>query len=307
MCGSGGGGSKDALRYQQKQDRERRARIARGEGELERMFASLEGGRFTGDPRHAAAGMEYGEYEQAIRDILGSGTRQEEYIAGYSEPNSMVGEVPLYGSRKVLTNQGRQQLIELGLDPSQVGSVSASPYLDLYGSEDWYDNATQTSPIWEEHRQAYMDFANPQLDRQFGDAREGLTFALARQGQTQGSIAGERRADLETDYGERQQDVAQTGQDYANRAKQDLAAQKQNAYQMLTATANPGATTAAARSSLAALRDTPALTPLGTLFQNSTAGLAGAIPAYQQGQQNARVQNIIYSQDPNRGSGSVVR
>lgn len=308
MCGGGGDGGKDALRYQKQQDAERKKRIQRGEAALDRMFSQLEGGGFTGDPRIAAAEMDYEEYRQAIQDILKGGVdvRQNgrQVIAERSVWNPTI-RVPTY--ERYLTKDGRQQLLDLGLNPDQVGSTNARHYLDLYGSEDWYDNAVQRPPIWEEHQQAYLDFANPQLDRQFGTARKDLTFALSRAGQTQGSISGERRADLDTDYGQAQQDVAQTGLDYANKARSDLAAQKQNAYQMLNSTANPGSTTAAARASLNALRDTPALSPLGQVFQNATAGLAGAVPAYQQGQQNARVQDIIYSRDPNTGSASVVK
>jgi len=214
MCG-GGGGSNDSLYYQQEQDRKRKARIAKGEAQLDEMFAALEGKRYAGDP-------------------------------------------------------------------------------------------VQSAPVWEEHGQAYLDFANPQLDRQFADARGDLTYALSRAGQTQGSVAGDRRSDLELDYGLRQQDVAQTAQEYENTAKANVASQKQNAYQMLSATANPGAATKAAQASLNALQATPSLSPLGMVFQNATAGLAGAVPAYQSGRQNARINNIVYSRDPNQGSASIV-
>lgn len=170
------------------------------------------------------------------------------------------------------------------------------------------EGKTGKAPIWETHQQAYLDFANPQLNRQFNDASEQLTYALSRAGQGGGSVAVDRRADLETDRGKRQLDIAETALGYGNKAKSDIAQQKSMLHQMLNNTANPGATTQAARSALSAISARPSLTPLGEmLFQNTTAGLAGALPAYGQGKDVARVNNIIYGGDPNKGSSRVVR
>lgn len=310
MCGGGGGGSDRALKYQKQQDEARRQRIQSGETQLRQLFNNLRGGHYTGEAVNAAGGMSYDDYASTIKKILRDNrdTRQtgSQVILERGPMNPTV-RAPTY--EQYLTKAGRQQLMDLGLRADQIGSLKAKDYLDLYGSEDWFapGTAKMVDPIWKQHGQAYLDFANPQLDRQFGDAREDLTYALARQGQLKGSIAADRRTDLETSYGERQQDVAQTALGYENQARQDLANYEQNAYQMLNSTANPGSTLQTARSNLSSLREMPALSPLGAMFQNATAGLAGAVPAYNSGRETANVQNIVYSRDPNKGSGSVVR
>jgi hypothetical protein len=117
----------------------------------------------------------------------------------------------------------------------------------------------------------------------------------------------DRREDLETDRGQRQLEIAQTAQDYGNKARSDLSQQKSSLYQMLNSTANPGATSQAARSALASISSKPAMSPIGMLFQNTTAGLAGAVPAYREGQRTADVNRIIYGRDPDQGSGRVLR
>lgn len=163
------------------------------------------------------------------------------------------------------------------------------------------------APIWQQQQQAYMDYAKPQLEDQFGDARDQLTFALSRQGQGRGSLAGDRRADLNRDYDLRRQEVADKGRGVANQARGDIANQKQNLLQMLSASADPGATATAARSAVSSLASTPEFSPLGPLFQNATAGLAQGMQGMQNQRMNEQVQGITYGGDPDRGSGRVIR
>ncbi len=162
-------------------------------------------------------------------------------------------------------------------------------------------------PIWEQQQRAYMDYAKPQLEDQYGDAQEQLTYALANQGQLAGSVAGDRQARLGRDYDLRRQEVADKARGVGNQARADVADQKQSLLQMLSASADPGATATAARSAVGSLQNTPEFSPLGPLFQNATAGLAANMGGRQQGQMEQRVQGIQYGRDPDRGSGRVIR
>jgi len=56
--------------------------------------------------------------------------------------------------------------------------------------------------FYDGREQAFLDSGMPQLDRQFGDARRNLIFALADAGTLRSSVAGSRLEDLETSYGE---------------------------------------------------------------------------------------------------------
>jgi len=163
-------------------------------------------------------------------------------------------------------------------------------------------------PLWDQQREAYVDYAMPQVEDEYGDASGELTYALARQGQSQSSLAGDRRSKLRRDYNLRQQEVADKGRGYANQAKQNIADQKQSMLQMLTTTADPGAAATAARSAVSAMRDTPSFSPIGPLFQSATQGMAAGLAGNSQYQQKKRFDNAAYySRDPDRGSGNVVR
>ena len=302
MCG-GGGGSDDALNYQLGQEQKRKKRIAAGERDLERLFAPLEGDAFENVTPYAGFADE-DSLLQAIRENWGMSGQQQALAGGPVTSTLAQALVPNF--REMKTPQG---LLDLGFTMDQIKGATRPEDLLRY----YRDGSGQKriegggTPIWEQHKQAYLDFANPQLDRQFDDAAAELTYALSRQGQTGGSLAVDRREDLETDRGQRQLEIAQTAQDYGNKARSDLSQQKSSLYQMLNSTANPGATSQAARSALASISSKPAMSPIGMLFQNTTAGLAGAVPAYREGQRTADVNRIIYGRDPDQGSGRVLR
>lgn len=163
------------------------------------------------------------------------------------------------------------------------------------------------APIWEQQQQAYMDYATPQLQDQFGDAREGLTYALSRQGQGRGSLSGERFADLSRDYQLQQQEVADRARGYGTQARQNVNDQRMSLMNTLQASADPGEAARQAQSAVQSLSQTPSFGTLGPLFQNVTGGLAAA----QQGARNAdlrdRVNQIQYGGDPDRATGRVIR
>ncbi len=210
-----------------------------------------------------------------------------------------------------LSSAGAHRLRQLGLSDEQIGSTNVDDYAQHYralvnrpGSYQRIEGAG--TPIWEQQQQAYMDYAQPQLEDQYGDAREKLTYALANQGQLAGSLSGERYADLNQDYDLRRQEVADQARGYANQARSDIASQKQSLLQMLSATADPGATATAARSAVGSLQQTPSFSALGPLFQNATAGLAAGLQGRQAGQMEQQQQGIIYGRDPDKGSGRVL-
>lgn len=161
--------------------------------------------------------------------------------------------------------------------------------------------------IPEQQQQAFLDYANPQVQQQMGNAQQDLTFALARSGQNTGSLAANRQADLEQEFQLQQQSVADQAMDVGNKARENIASQRQSLLNLLNATADPGQVATQARQNVANLAATPAFSPVGPLFQNVTSGLAGALGGYQQRQQRENINSIIGNVDPDRGTGSVLR
>lgn len=270
MCGSGG----DSSKYARRQDVLRNRAIAQGKVQLEQIFAPLEGS----------------EYRLVSPDV--AGISREEYmrqrLARTPKPDSDLVPYDEW-KRKTLAYYGAQYDAKMR---------DAGSYEKVEG---------QTTPIWEQQQRAYLQYARPELGRQQAEAREDLGFALQRQGVGSSSIAGDRWAEQLGDFARAEQDIAERGREVGATAKADVARQKQALLTMLSSTGDAGAAAESARLAVGSLRDAPRVEPLGVLFQNTTAGLAGGLNAYQQGKQVGRYNNIVYGGDPDRGSGRIVR
>jgi hypothetical protein len=128
-------------------------------------------------------------------------------------------------------------------------------------------------------RDSYTGFARPQVDDQFKKASEQGTFALARSGTLDSSMRGEQNADLQKQYDISLQDVADKARGYETEARNNVERGRGDLVSMLQVT---GDATGAANSALArasTLATPPAYSPLGQLFQDSTAILSQQMAA----------------------------
>lgn len=159
--------------------------------------------------------------------------------------------------------------------------------------------------FYDQRKQAYLDYATPQLEKQRGNALEDLTFALARSGLLESSVAARKQGDLEEQYQLQRQGVVDEGNRLANQARQDVASARQSVISDLYATENPAAAAAAAQARARIATQQPTFSPLGMLFQNVTSGLAdwaenrAYSAGYQKGSQSAGATNP-------GGSGRIV-
>lgn len=130
-----------------------------------------------------------------------------------------------------------------------------------------------TDAFFDKRATAYQDFALPQVQQQYGDQQKALTFALARGGNLRSSLSSDKNAELDKDFTLQKQAVIDTGRDYANQGKSDMAAQKASAVSMLQATADPDAAYNVAQTSANQLSAMPAFTPLTGVVKNVASGL----------------------------------
>lgn len=122
-------------------------------------------------------------------------------------------------------------------------------------------------------RDAFVNFARPQLDDQFRKAGEQNTFNLARSGTLDSSMRGEQTADLQKQYDIERQNLIDKARGYETEARNNVERSRGDLISMLQVT---GDATGAANSALtraATLATPPAYSPLGQLFQDSTAML----------------------------------
>jgi hypothetical protein len=127
--------------------------------------------------------------------------------------------------------------------------------------------------FFNKRRDAYLDYANPQLEDQYGDANKQLTFSLARSGLLDSSVRGEKLGDLQKLYDTQKQAVADKALGYETGARNSVEDARGNLISTLNATgdAEGAAKGALARSS--ALSAPDVYSPLGQLFTDFTNGL----------------------------------
>ena len=134
-----------------------------------------------------------------------------------------------------------------------------------------------TDDFFNTRMQDYLSWANPQVEDQYGKAKEELTYALARQyGTTQTSTAAEKQAELAKAYGLAKTAQVEQGQAVANQARGNVEDARTNLVAQLNATADPDAAASAAIRQSELLNKTDPYTPLGELFANVTEGLAAS-------------------------------
>lgn len=122
-------------------------------------------------------------------------------------------------------------------------------------------------------RQAYIDYASPQLEEQYGDAQKQLTYALTRSGNLDSSMRADKSADLQKMYDLNKQKIADDALSYETQSRTAVEDARANLIATLNATgdAQGAANSAIARSQ--ALSQAPAYSPLSQLFTDFTAGL----------------------------------
>jgi hypothetical protein len=154
------------------------------------------------------------------------------------------------------------------------------------------------------YRDNFTNLYLPELNQQFGDAKDQLTFGLARAGTLKSSMAGEQVADLTGRF-----DKAKTGiVADATGAAADLRGQvnneKSSLISLLNATgdADRASNEALARSQQLFQRQ-PGYNPLGDIF----GGAAQGIGNFMAQQQNQRISDAYFGRGTGASSGRVVR
>ena len=130
-----------------------------------------------------------------------------------------------------------------------------------------------TDDYYKQRRNAYIDYATPQLEDQYADAQKQLTYALARGGLLDSSIRGSKLGELQQQYALQNQDIADKALASETDARNAVEDARSNLITTLNATgdAEQAASTAISRAS--ALSQPAAYSPLASLFSNFTDAL----------------------------------
>ncbi len=143
--------------------------------------------------------------------------------------------------------------------------------------------ATYTPEYYDKIKQDYLSYYNPQVEQQYGDTREKMTFNLGRQGILQSDEAAKQFGDLEEAFGREKSNIGNRALEAVQSAKGNVAQEKNTLYGLNTSTADPSKARSMAEQALAGITTQPSYTSLGNLFANfiNNAGVAGANVAKQ--------------------------
>lgn len=128
-------------------------------------------------------------------------------------------------------------------------------------------------PYFEGRKQAYINYANPQLEQQRGEAEKELTFALARSGLLDSSVRGQKAGELQRTYDLNKQQIADQALSYSGEAKSAVEDARANLINTLNATGDAEGAASSAINRASALSKPAAFSPLSQLFADFTAGL----------------------------------
>ena len=149
-----------------------------------------------------------------------------------------------------------------------------------------------------------LDYYQPQLDKQFGDAKDQLTFGLARAGTLKSSVANQKTADLTSAYGDQKAGLVSDATGAATDLRGRVQNEKSSLVSLLNATGDADrASNEALSRSQVLLQEQPKYNPLGDIF----GGIASGIGNYYAGNQNRNVLDTYYGRTSNPRSGGSSR
>ena len=155
--------------------------------------------------------------------------------------------------------------------------------------------------FYSDRKDKYLDFYQPQLDDQFGKAKDDLTFSLARAGTLNSSMAGQKQADLLKSYGTESAGLLSQAEGEISSQKSRLQSEKSALTSQLNATGNADQVSNEALSrSQNLFTEQPTYGTLGNLFS----GVANGIGSYNQGVDAGNQSNAYFGSAASARSGS---
>lgn len=162
-----------------------------------------------------------------------------------------------------------------------------------------FDNGNFNDAFYDKYRNAQLDYYMPELDKQFGQAKDQLVYAHARSGTLNSSMANQNNADLVQQNDLNKANIFSKADAATGQLRQSVQAQKSALLNQLYSTENPEIAANMATNSVRTLQNqTPQLDSIGDLFKNIAVGVGGGFGTYQ----DAKMYNNLISSLP-QGAG----
>lgn len=153
--------------------------------------------------------------------------------------------------------------------------------------------------FFNQRAQSYLDFATPQLDRQYQDQMRQLTAALARSGNLNSSLRGELMGQLQREYDTGKLSIADQARTLADQARTGVTTAKSRLMESNAQLADPGTIRNSAMAEAQGFMANPQFAQLGQLLSNlsanvspnaaakSSTGLTGGVQLFTPGVKSA--------------------
>lgn len=134
---------------------------------------------------------------------------------------------------------------------------------------------------YNKYRQAQLDYYMPELDKQFQQAQDDLTFAHARAGTLNSTMANKNVTDLLQQNDLNKANIISKADNATGQLRQSVQAQKQSLLNQLYSTENPDIAANLATNSVRTLQNaTPSFDSIGDLFKNMAVGIGTGYGTY---------------------------
>ena len=120
-----------------------------------------------------------------------------------------------------------------------------------------------------DYKNSYLDYYNPQIDKQFNDTNRTLTYRLADRGLLESSVGAESLGDLFKQYGDQKAEATNAAADAANKLKAQVEDTKTNLYSLNESASDPATVASAATGQASAIAQPQIYSQLGSLFADT--------------------------------------
>lgn len=253
MCFGGDNTASDIAQQQRQDETARQARIASGMSDIDRIFSGSSAG--TGVATSYDPSKTYYNADGSVYKAAG--------------PNT-TGALGAYGG-----TPGGLQFANLFGVPGY--SAATSPE-DLIKAGKLYTGVSNTGgfddAFYAKQGQGYEDYALPQIDHQYGLAKDQEVYALARSGLLDSTAGQNENSELSRTNDQARIDVGNQAQNYENQSRSNVEQVRSNLVSELNATGDDQAAAAAATRQAQNLYQPVGYSPLGDAFATFTSGLS---------------------------------
>ena len=134
------------------------------------------------------------------------------------------------------------------------------------GSEQTFEGFQPT--FFDQRAKDYINFAMPQLEKQFRDNFEAIMYNMANRGLLGGSASQKAQSDLFTAAGQGRQRIADEAISQAQQLRQDVERARQSAIDLLYQTSNPAQAMQRAVAMASEFRQPSTFAPIANMFAN---------------------------------------